>query len=145
MVAIGRFGNRISMAGNWIRPPPPTMESMKPARSDEAQTRKRSIRRLKTKTLQPQRVRNHGDGAQAHRDSRNHRTKQPAEERIENAGGDRDSERVVNEREEKVLPDVPHDGTAKMNRVDDAVQVAFHESDPGAFHGNIGAGSHRDP
>src|SRR6476620_5273202 len=94
--------------------------------------------------LQTQRVRDYRDGAQAHRSAGDDRTEEPAEERIENSGGDRDPKGVVNEREEKVLPDIAHDGAAEMDRLDDAVQVAFHESDSGAFHGNVGAGSHRD-
>src|SRR6185369_11856758 len=114
-----------------MRPPPPTMESMKPARNDEAQTRKRSMAdrsiHLEPNPLQTQRVRDHRDGAEAHGRACDHWTEQPAEEREENAGGDRDAEGVVDEREEKVLPDVAHDGAAEMNRVDDAVQIAFHQ------------------
>src|SRR4051812_4019572 len=102
---------------------------MKPATNEERQMRKRSmvdrgLRRamgvtnraaersihLEPNPLQTQRVRNYGDRAQAHRSSGDHRTEEPAEERIQNAGSDWNSEHVIDESEEEILPDVAHDG-----------------------------------
>src|SRR3954471_23131426 len=65
--------------------------------------------------LQSQRVSDHRDGTQTHRGAGDNGAEQPTEERIERAGGDWDAERVVDEREEKILPDVAHHSAAQMN------------------------------
>jgi hypothetical protein len=43
IVAIGNPGKRMSIAGSWMRPPPPTTESMYPASNEKAQMRTMSM------------------------------------------------------------------------------------------------------
>ena len=52
---------------------------------------------------------------------------------------------VVHEGEEEVLPDVSHHAATELNRLDDAPQVALHESDAGRFHRYIRSCAHRNP
>jgi hypothetical protein len=60
------------------------------------------------------------------------------------AGAYWDSQRVVDEGEEEVLPDVRHAGARELSRADDAPQVAAYQGDVGALHGDVRSGSHRD-
>ena len=64
---------------------------------------------------QPQRVCDHRNRTETHRRAGDHRTEQHAEERIKHAGRDRHAERVVDEREEQILPDVAHHRAAEAN------------------------------
>ena len=45
----------------------------------------------------------------------NNGAEEQTEERVEQASGERDAERVVDKGEEKILPDFPHNGTAEAN------------------------------
>ena len=82
---------------------------------------------------------------EAHRGGSDHRREQQAEERVEDAGGDRDAEQVVAERPDEVLADVAHDGARERPGAGEPHEVALDERDPGRFHGDVGAGPHRDP
>ena len=66
-------------------------------------------------------------------------------QRVEDARRERHAEHVVDEREEQVLPDVPHRRAAEPPGPRDAAQVALHERDARALHRDVGAGAHRDP
>jgi hypothetical protein len=57
---------------------------------------------------QPERVANDGYGTQAHGRACDDGAEQQAEERIKHARRDGDSERVIDERKEKILPDISH-------------------------------------
>ena len=59
-------------------------------------------------------------------------------------GGDRHPERVVDEREEQVLPDVAHGRLGQAAGAHETAEVAFHQRDAGALHGHVGAGAHGD-
>src|SRR6266478_5764435 len=72
-------------------------------------------------------VANDRHGTQAHGRARDHGTQEQAEERIKHASGNRDTERIIDKRKEKVLPDVAHHRTTQGNGLDDAAQVAFDE------------------
>ena len=61
-----------------------------------------------------------------------------------NSGGDRNAERVVDKREEKILPDVAHHRAAQANGFSIPLQIALEQSDAGALHRDIRAGPHRD-
>ena len=52
--------------------------------------------------------------------------------------------RVVGERQEQVLPDIPHRRAAEAPRARDAAQIPLHEGDPRALHRDVRAGAHRD-
>ena len=47
-----------------------------------------------------------------------------SKQRIQHAGGDRHADGVVDERQEQVLPDVPHRRPAEPPRARDAAQIA---------------------
>src|ERR1700691_5573769 len=61
---------------------------------------------------QAQRVRDYGDGAEAHGNGGEDWAEQQAKEWIQNSGGNGHSYRVVDECEEKILTDVAHGGLA---------------------------------
>ena len=65
-------------------------------------------------------------------------------ERIEHARGDGHAERVVDEREEQVLADVPHRCAREAAGAHDAAEVALDEGDAGALHRHVGPGAHGD-
>ena len=69
---------------------------------------------------------------------------QQAEKRIQHAGGDRHSHRIVDKREKKILANVAHGRAAERSRADDAAQVAVQQRDSGAFDGDVGSGAHGD-
>src|ERR1035437_3112137 len=93
---------------------------------------------------QPECVANDGYGTQAHRRARDDGTKEQAEKWVEQTCRDRNSQRVIDEREEKILPDVSHHRTAQVYGLGDAKQVAFHERNSRAFHRHVCAGPHGD-
>src|SRR5436309_6451561 len=66
-------------------------------------------------STEPQRIRNHGDGTETHRGARDDWTEQHAEQRIKRSSRNRDAERIVDESEEEILPDIPHHLPAQMN------------------------------
>ena len=84
------------------------------------------------------------DAAEAHGGGGEDGAEQDAEERIEYAGGDGDSDGVVDEGEEKILADVAHGGLAELAGAQDSGEIAFDQRDAAAFHGNVGAGAHGD-
>src|SRR5689334_14018511 len=65
---------------------------------------------------QPQRIRDHRDGAQAHRRRGDHRAQRDTEDGIERARRDRHTERVVDECEKEILANVPHDHARETTR-----------------------------
>jgi hypothetical protein len=81
-----------------------------------------------------QRVANDGNGAQAHCHARDNRAEEHTEKWIEHGRRNPYSERVLNEREEKILPDVSHHRAAEDDRFDDPTQVASEECDSGTLH-----------
>src|SRR5215475_3832124 len=74
---------------------------------------------------QAERVGDHGNGAEAHRGGGEDRAEKNSEERIENAGCDRDSNSVVDEGEEQVLPDVAHGGLAQPAGAHNSGEIAL--------------------
>src|SRR3546814_467143 len=93
---------------------------------------------------EPQRIGDHGNRRGAHGEGGEHRTDEDAEQRIEDASRDRHACAVVDEREEQVLADVAHGGVGQAAGAHDAVEIAFDQRDPGAFDGDVRAGSHCD-
>src|SRR5258705_2395643 len=62
---------------------------------------------------QAQSIGNYRHRAEAHGRARNHGAQQPMEERIKDAGRNRDSQRVVKKSKGKVLAAIPDRGTAQ--------------------------------
>ena len=89
-------------------------------------------------------VGDYGDGAEAHGGGGEDGAEQQTEERVKNAGGNRNADGVVDEGEEKILADVAHGGAAQVAGAHDSGEIAFDQSDAAAFHGNVGAGAHGD-
>ena len=54
-------------------------------------------------------------------------------------------QRVVDEREEQVLPNVPHRAAAEPAGPGDPPEIALHQRHPRALHGHVGPGAHGDP
>src|SRR5208282_2955281 len=52
--------------------------------------------------------------------------------------------RVVDESEKQILPDVAHGGLAQLAGADNSSEVSFHQCDTAAFHGDIGAHGYSD-
>src|SRR5215471_6538210 len=94
---------------------------------------------------QPQCVANDRYRAQRHRRTGNHRAEQQPAHWIQHASGNRDSDGVIDEREEEVLPDVPHSAPAEAPGPGNATQVPFDEGHAGALHGHIRASAHGNP
>src|SRR5207248_710526 len=92
---------------------------------------------LKRYSTQTQRVCDHRDGTQAHCGPGDHWAEKPAEKRIKCSRSDWNAQRVVNKSEEKILADVSHHRATEPNRFLDPTQIAFHQSDSGAFHRDI--------
>ncbi len=63
---------------------------------------------------------------------------------MQDSGGQRDSYPVVRECEQQVLPDIPQGELAQAPSAHDAAQVALHQRDLRALHGDVGPRSHRD-
>src|SRR6267154_3196213 len=91
---------------------------------------------------QPQSVGNHGYRTKAHRRAREHRTQQPARKMIENAGGNRDSNRVVEKCKSKILLDVANGGAAQFSRSYDSPQVTLEKGDARTFNRHIRPRAH---
>src|SRR6266576_2296591 len=79
------------------------------------------------------------DRAKSHGEAGDHRTQERAEERIEHSRCDWNSQCVIDERKEQILPDVAHGGATQAARLDDAAQIAFDQRHSRAFHRNVGA------
>src|SRR5215510_806437 len=92
---------------------------------------------------QPQRVGDHRDRAEGHRRAGDHRAEQQPDKRVERARRNRHSQRVVDESEEEVLPDVAHRGAAQFYRADDAAQVALNQRHARALHRHVRPRAHR--
>src|ERR1043166_1732015 len=105
--------------------------------SSQPATRARSPRSgssLETRALQrhapqPQGVGNYRHRAETHGGGSDHRAEKNAEGGIQDARGNRHADRVVEEGEEQVLPDVRHRRAAQPPRAQDAAQVALDERD----------------
>src|SRR5215469_481316 len=82
------------------------------------------------------------DGAEAHGGGGDDWAQEQTEFRVKDAGGDGDSDGVVDKSEEEVLLDVAHDCFAEAARADQGSEVAFQQGDAGALHGDVGSGSH---
>jgi hypothetical protein len=54
-------------------------------------------------------------------------------------------DRVVDEGQEQILPDIAHGRLGKPARANDSHQIAFQQGDAGAFDCNIGASSQCNP
>src|SRR3954471_23525431 len=90
--------------------------------------------RLQLGTAQPQGVGDDRQRTEGHRGAGPDGADQPAGYRIENAGGDGDADRVVDECEEQILPDVRERRAREAARADNAAQVAADQRDARAFH-----------
>ena len=73
-----------------------------------------------------------------HRRCREHRAGHMPEERIEDAGRDRDRENVVDEGEEEILADVPHRSPRERDRPRHRGEPAGEERQVGGLHRDIG-------
>src|SRR5215813_14565218 len=94
---------------------------------------------------EPQGVANDRYGAQRHGGTGNHWAEQQPEHRIQHASGDRDTDGVIDEREEEVLADVPHGAPAETPSPGDATQVSLDKGHASAFHRHIRACPHGNP
>ena len=99
---------------------------------------------LQLEVAEAEGVGDYADGTEAHGGGGEDGAEQDAEEGVEDAGGDGDSEGVVDEGEEKILADVAHGGLAQLAGAEDSGEVSFDEGDAAAFHGDVGAGAHGD-
>src|SRR5579872_263366 len=90
---------------------------------------RRERARLQLGVPQTQRIGDHGDGAEAHGGGGEDRAEEDAEERVQNAGCDGHSERVVDEGEEKILADVAHCGLAEAAGAEDSGEISFDQRD----------------
>src|SRR5579871_6788160 len=93
---------------------------------------------------EPKRIRDHGNGAEAHCRRGKDGAKKQTEKRVENARGDRNAYRVIGKREEKILSDVAHGRLAQLAGAKNSLKVALDECDAATFHCDIGAGAHGD-
>src|SRR5579863_8929425 len=96
-------------------------------------------RRLQLDCAQAQGVSDHGNGAEGHRRAGENRAEQQSEKRIENYGGDRNPDRVIEKRECEVLADVAHRRAAESAGARDALQVAREQRDSSALNGDVGS------
>ena len=69
-------------------------------------------------------VGNHTDRRQCHRARRDHRRERYPEEGVEYTGCDRNACRIVNKREEEILPDIAHRGAGQTARPNDTCEVS---------------------
>src|SRR5262245_3281737 len=91
---------------------------------------------------EPQCVRNDGDRAERHCSARNHRVEEPSPNRVQNAGGNRYAENVVDESEEQILAYIAHRRVAEDACAQNATEIAFDQCDVRRFYCHIGSGSH---
>src|SRR5579884_2823458 len=103
-----------------------------------------AIRFLQRHAAEAQGVGDHGDGTEGHGGAGDDGAEENAEKRRQRARSQRNTQRIINEREEEVLPNVAHDGTAQAAGASNAPQVTLQERDAGAFDGDIGATAHGD-
>src|SRR5271154_2620778 len=101
-------------------------------------------RKLQRRFAQPQGVRDNRDGTEAHRRAGNHGAKQPAEQRIENAGSNRNTERIVQKSKSQILPNIADRRLAQPPRPENPAQIPFKQNDSGVFDGHIRAAAHGD-
>jgi hypothetical protein len=80
---------------------------------------------LQPRTSKTHRVGDHRHRAQAHCSAGNDRAQEPPEEGVKHTGGDGNAGGVVNEGEEKVLPNVAHHHPAQAKGFLDAAQVVL--------------------
>src|SRR5262249_47800380 len=100
--------------------------------------------RLEFDVSQSQSVYDDRHGTEAHRGTCDNRAQQQAEKGVEQPGSQGNPQRIVDEGEEQVLPDVSHHGAAQPDGFDNAAQISFHQGDAGALHGHVSAVTHRD-
>src|SRR5882762_955514 len=93
---------------------------------DSAKQFPKLIRQLEGGFAQAQGVGDDRHGSEAHGGTGDHWAQQPAEERIENACGKRNPERVVKKGEGKILTDILDRGAAEQPGAHDAAQIALH-------------------
>ena len=92
-----------------------------------------------------ERVGNYRNGTECHGGAGNHGTEQYSEERIQNARGNWNSERVVYEGQKQILPDVLHRGATQRPCPVNPAKVPAKQRDSGAFHRNVGSAAHGNP
>src|SRR4029450_7491722 len=93
---------------------------------------------------EPQRVANDRYRTQRHGSTGNHWAEHQPEHRIQRASGDRDTDGVIDEREEEVLADVPHGAPAETPGPDNATEIALHQRYTSALHRHVCSGPHSD-
>src|SRR5207247_5628122 len=71
--------------------------------------------------------------AQRHGGTGNHRAEQQPEHRIERASGNRDTDGVIDEREEEILPNIAHGAPAEVPGTGNAAQVPLDEGHTSAL------------
>src|SRR5262249_55526559 len=96
----------------------------------------------KPRVAQPKGVGNYRYGAEAHGGCCKDRLEEKASKWIQQSSGNGDTEQVVDEGKEKILPDVAHRSLAKLARAQDGREIALQQRDVSAFHRNIRARSH---
>src|SRR6267143_2344257 len=99
---------------------------------------------LGSEPLQRQGVRDDGDGAEAHRGSREDRVQEDAEAH-KDARRHRDQGGVVEERPEQVRLDLAYGPLAQLDRRDDVPEVVLQEDDPARLHRDIRPAPEGDP
>ena len=90
-------------------------------------------------------VRHDADRTQAHGGGGQHRVEQPAGGGIKDPGGERNPQPIVDEGQEEVLLDDPHDGPAEPHGAGEGREIAPGQDEAGAPHGDVRAGAHRHP
>src|SRR6266849_3359784 len=99
---------------------------------------------LERRLAKAQGIGNHGDGAEAHCRASKHGAQQPAEYRVESAGGDRNSDRIVEKGERQILFDISNRRAAQLARSHDSAQVALHQRDARVFNRRVRSSPHGD-
>src|SRR5579871_692178 len=99
---------------------------------------------LELRAAQSQRVGYDGNGADRHRRARNDWRKDHTEKRVERAGRERNSQRVITECKHEILADVFHCRATERAGTRDAAQIAAQQSDSCGFDRDIRAVGHGD-
>src|SRR6266487_4902924 len=94
---------------------------------------------------QPAGINDYRQRGQGHGGGGDDRGEPDAGEGVEDPGGDRDSDGVVGEGEEQVLPDITHGCFRQGDRGDDPGEGAGDEGDVGGLDRHVGAGADRQP
>ena len=105
---------------------------------------KESMRDLNGNFPEAESIQDNGNGTACHGHGTDRRIEVPAEPGIKESGGDRNTNNIVTESPEKILPDDPHNRTAQSNGGRDFPQIMPDEDNAGGFHGNIGSRSDRN-